>query len=212
MLRSIGSRSGARAGIGRARLAEGRDLAKVGAGPGAGKLWEPNSGACSWEEQALTEWAGPGEPGRGRARWQGEPGTPRGWARQRGAGPGGRAPRGCGRLFRAEAPPLPSSPPVPSLEGASSDRRGGIQAAVLARCSRELANVERDDPDPHRSRSLCPAGPSRHVPQQASCGGPAAAARGQRDLQVSAGLSRPQAQPGWAAGQGREPAVGLHSG
>lgn len=82
--------------------------------------------------------------------------------------------------------------------------RRGSQAIGLASSSRDLADVEREDPDPHYSRSLCPAFPSRHVPQQASHRGPAAGARGQRDLQVSPGPSRPQAQDqGWAAGPGR---------
>lgn len=85
----------------------------------------------------------------------------------------------------------------------ASSYRKGSQAAVQASSSRDLADVEREDPDPHCSRSLCTAVPSRHVPQQASRRGPAAGARGQRDLQVSAGPSRPQAQDGWAVGQGR---------
>lgn len=100
----------------------------------------------------------------------------------------------------------PASPPPLRLSlfwrEASSYRRGS-QAAGQASSSRDLADVEREDPDPHYSRSLCPAVPSRYVSQQASHRGPAAGARGQRDLQVSPGPSRPQAQDGWAAGQGR---------
>lgn len=122
--------------------------------------------------------------------------------------------RGCGRLFRAEAPPFPPPPLRLSLfwREASCYRRGS-QATGQASSSRDLADVEREDPDPHYSRSLCPAFPSRHVPQQASHRGPAAGARGQRDLQVSPGPSRPQAQDrGGQRGRGGEPAVGLPSG
>lgn len=114
-------------------------------------------------------------------------------ARQRGGVAGSSAPR-----------PRLSFPLLLSFcrREAGSDPRG-VQAVARARSSRELADVEREDPDSHCSGLLWPAVPSRHVPQQASCRGPAAAARGQRDLQVSAGPSRPQAQDGWAAGQGR---------
>lgn len=113
--------------------------------------------------------------------------------------------------------PASSPPPLRlSLFGReTSCYRRGSQAAGQASSSRDLADVEREDPDPHYSRSLClcPAVPSRHVPQQASHRGPAAGARGQRDLQVSPGPSRPQAQDeGGQQGRGGEPAVGLHSG
>ncbi|XP_041495500.1 interferon-inducible double-stranded RNA-dependent protein kinase activator A isoform X1 [Microtus oregoni] len=80
----------------------------------------------------------------------------------------------------------PASPPPLRLslfwKEASCYRRGS-QATGQASSSRDLADVEREDPDPHYSRSLCPTVPSRHVPQQASHRGPAAGARGQRDLQ-----------------------------
>lgn len=111
----------------------GRDLAAGGAGPGPERFREPTQGAGhSWEEQGPAE----GEPGRGRARWhRGKPGTARGGAWQGGAGPRGPAERGCGRLFRAVAPPLPPSPPVPRLERGrqlSKGKPGSLAGELLS--------------------------------------------------------------------------------
>lgn len=189
--------------LGRARTGgEGGTKPQEGRGQALRSSGSPTRAQATAGKDRLGKGAGPGEPGKGRALWQSGAGASRGGAWQGGAGQRGWAERGCGRLFRAEAPPLLPSPPVLLQEGSrqrSEGRPSGSAGTLLSGTGR------RGEGGPRFSllRLLWPAVLSRHVPQQASCRGPAAAARGQRDLQVSAGPSRPQAQDGWAAGQGR---------
>lgn len=153
--------------------------------------WEPpeRRKTLGWKRgRCLVRRAGPGAQ-LSRSRWAGpgeemdpKPG-------QRGGVAGRLELRGC-----CEAPPPPHPRPSPSREGRKPRQgergRGRVrkreEAAALECSFRGPADAGSEDIAPHSSSSVRQAVPSRHVSEQASRRGPAAGARGQWDLQVSA--------------------------
>lgn len=123
------------------------------------------------------------------------------------------AAKGRGRRCCTETPP----PPGPFARGTQAGRKEGVveAAAALERSSWAPADPGSEDISPHRSSTCRQAVPSRYVPEQASRRGPAAGARGQRDLQVSTRIVG--AEPGRAGSGGHErragePNLQRHSG